>query len=110
MLQHHLREQQTNFRKAVRPNIRIAAYLIHDSGAAYEATGAKLVIGKSTIPCSVQKVATAIVGTYIDAVSFSVIPPDIKRAMVRFKKINLVPYCVGAMDVTHLKWLSHPHA
>lgn len=99
-----LAREHTRFRPPVRPEKRIAAFLMYCGGANCEKTAAQLGMGRSTVNGSVHEVSRLICATYKSKVSFPNSEEEITKAMSGFKNISGLPYCVGAMDGTHIPW------
>ena len=57
---------------------------------------------------AVHEVIRKICQEFKDAASFPTSNNDVRSAMNGFKSIVGLPYCVGAIDGTHIPWLMCP--
>ena len=77
-------------------------------GASCEAVATQLGIGTSTVNVAVKDVSRTVCSFLGDKIAFPSTEDEIASVMRGFSDIRGLPYCVGAVDGTHIKWLACP--
>ena len=96
----------TNYKKPIPANIKVAAFLMYMSNATCEAVASQLGIGASSVSSIVKGVSREICSQFHDCVHFPKEEGDLASVMKGFEKIAGLPYCCGAVDGSHIKWLA----
>jgi len=68
----------------------------------------QLGIGASTVNNCVKEVSLKICSTFQDKINFPSEEQEIAQVMRGFQGLRGLPFCVGAIDGTHVKWLMCP--
>eukprot|EP00171_Calliarthron_tuberculosum_P003968 IDg3968t1 len=98
----------TSFRLPVPSEKKLAAFLMTASNATYRRVASQLGMGPSTVMESVREVSRAICTLYSDYVKLPSTASEIGSLMNGFERIAGLPYCVGAIDGTHIPWKKCP--
>ena len=104
LLSEHIGKQDTNFRKAVPVEMRVAITLYFFSGTAEYRTISNLFgVGRSTVCTIVQSVSKAIVNVLLP--KFINLPSrgEIHDIMLDFEEFSGFPQAVGAIDGCHIR-------
>ena len=104
----HITASVTNFRAPLRSELKLAAFLMYSGGASCEAVATQLGIGTSTVNCAVKDVSVAICSKLFGQISFPVAIQEVAHVMRGFQNIRGLPCCLGAVDGSHIRWLSCP--
>lgn len=103
-----LTRTRTRYREPLPVELRVASFLMYAGGATCHAVGTQLGIGTSTVARSVSEVSRAVWKEYREEISFPTTEEEVANAMEGFQQIRGLPYCVGAVDGTHVPWPSCP--
>lgn len=95
----------TRFRPPLSPELKVAAFLMYTGGASCAAVGTRLGIGPSTVNNAVKPVSCPICSSLGNHVSFPTSEYELASIMSGIEDIRGLPYCIGAIDGTHVKWL-----
>jgi len=98
----------TRFRDPLRPELKIAAFLMYSGGATGQAVATQLGKGASTVLAAVKELSRHICFVSREEITFPTAAEHVSRVMQGFENIRGLPYCVGAIDGTHIKWLACP--
>ena len=107
-LRETLTAQSTRLRAPLRAELKLAAFLMYSGGGSYSAVANQLGIGVSTVGKIIPQVARLISGHYRTSIALPTEEGDVAKLMKGFEDIRGLPYCVGAIDGTHIKWLACP--
>lgn len=94
----------TNIRLPIPSEKKLAAFLMCSSNATYRRVASQLGMGPSTVLESVRQVWRAICSLYSNNVRLPSSLPEIATLMDGFEGLASLPYCVGAIDGTHIPW------
>lgn len=103
-----LERNVTKFRRPLSAELKVASFLMYTGGTTCEGTACQLGIGASSVSAAVREVSRKICEAYSDELRFPTTEADVAQIMSGFEKIRGLPYCVGAVDGTHVKWLACP--
>lgn len=98
----------TNMRLPIPSEKKLAAFLMIASNATYRRVASQLGMGASTVLVCVLEVSRVICSSYSDSVQLPTTTSQIASLMEGFKCIAGLPYCVGAIDGTHIPWKNCP--
>ena len=71
-------------------------------GASCQKTATKLGMGAGSVTDALNEVATEVIRAFGDELSFPVSEEDVAHSMNGFENICGLPYCMGAVDGTHI--------
>lgn len=109
-LRAQLQRKDTQLRCACSVEVKVAALLMWTGGDTYEAVASTLGVGPSTVGCIVKEVSRAICATYSTEIHLPRAWDELQKVMNGFQSIAGLPYCVGAVDGSHIKWTACPTA
>lgn len=104
----HIQRKTTRYRPPIPAAHKIAAFLMYCGGATCEATATQLGIGASSVNSAVKELSIEIINNFKDNIRFPVTEDEVARAASGFQGISGLPYCVGAIDGTHVPWPACP--
>ena len=99
-----MQRSDTSFRNSLKPEIQLAAFLLWAGGQIYAKLGSKLGTGASTVRQCVKEVSSMITERMVGAVRLPYEETHVATVMRGFQSISDLPYCVGAIDDTHIPW------
>lgn len=94
----------TPFRPPILIEKRLTAFLMAASSCTYRRIAKQLAMGPSSVLESVRSVSYAIELRLPSSI------PDVAALMNGFEDISGLPYCVGAIDGSHIPWKKCPSA
>jgi len=103
-----LLSQNTNMRKSIAPDKKIAAFLMYSSNRTASEVADQLGLGSSSVMDMTKEVSRVICTSYSNNIRLPTTAGSLAHVMEGFKKIAGLPYCVGAIDGTHIPWLRCP--
>ena len=77
-------------------------------GNSYSSIANLLGIGVSTVGKIVHELSRKISSYYAKCIAMPQAEGDIAKLMKGFEDIRGLPYCIGAIDGTHIRWLACP--
>ena len=100
-----LQRQDTKFRKAIPPGLKLAVFLRYlATGASYAELGYNFRVGKETVQKFVPDVATAIVAEFsAEVVNCPTTPEGWLEIARQFESRWNMPHCLGALDGKHIR-------
>ena len=104
MLSPHIGKQDTNFRKSISVEMRVAITLYFFSGTAGYRTISNLFgVGRSTVCTIVQAVSKAIVNILLPKYMNLPSHTEIPEIMTEFEEMSGFPQAIGAIDGCHIR-------
>lgn len=98
----------TSFRPPLPAEKRIAAFLMMASSCTYRRVANQLGMGPSSVHTAVRDVSRAICSEFASNLSLPTSTSEIASIMKGFQQIAGLPYCVGAIDGSHIPWKRCP--
>ena len=87
---------------------KLPAFLMADSSSTYSRAANQLGLGISTTYEIVRDVPRALCVTHRDELTLPTTVSEISRIMKGFQNISGLPFCVGAVDDSHIPWRACP--
>eukprot|EP00171_Calliarthron_tuberculosum_P005587 IDg5587t1 len=106
----HVQRSSTSFRAPLLAEKKVAAFLMMASSSTYRRVANQLGMGPSSVHNAVRDVSRAVCTAYASSLALPTSTSEIASIMRGFQRIAGLPYCVGAIDGSHIPWKRCPRS